>query len=290
VRRACIDIGSNTTRLLVADCGSGALVPIHQERAFTHLARGRLDDGAITAHKVEEVTSVVAAQAERARELGAEQIAAVATAAIRDAANGAELTAAIRATCGLEVEVLAAEREARLAFLGAARTLGHVPDGDLGVVDVGGGSSEMVVGSPPDRVRWSASFDLGSAELTESRLRSDPPSESELADARNAIERALQGLEVPHPAEAVAVGGSAASLRALAGSLLDSDAFSRSLRLLAAEPARVIARRFDLHIERVRLLPAGLLILQAAAELFAAPLRVGIGGIREGILLEAAGG
>jgi exopolyphosphatase/guanosine-5'-triphosphate,3'-diphosphate pyrophosphatase len=290
VRRACIDIGSNTTRLLVAECGSGELVPVHQERVFTHLARGRLDDGTITVHKLEEVTSVVAAQAARARELGAGEIAAVATAAIRDADNGAELTAAIRTSCGVEVEILSAEREAQLAFLGAARTLGHVPDGDLGVVDVGGASSEIVVGSPPDRVSWSASLGLGSGELTESRLHSDPPSESELADARSLIDRALRGLEVPHPAEAVAVGGSAGSLRRLAGSLLDADAFSRSLRVLATEPARVIARRFDLHIERVRLLPAGLLILQAAAELFAAPLRVGIGGIREGILLEASGG
>lgn len=290
LRRACIDIGSNTTRLLIADCGPGELVPVHQERAFTHLARGRLADGTITAHKLEEVTDVVAAQVARARELGAAEVAAVATAAIRDAANGAELATAVRNSCGLEVEVLTAEREARLAFLGAARTLGHVPAGDLGVVDVGGGSSEMVVGSPPDVVIWSASFGLGSGELTESRLHSDPPSESELEDVRTVIARALSGLEVPHPAEAVAVGGSAASLRQLAGSLLDADAFSRSLRLLASEPARVIARRFDLHIERVRLLPAGLLILQAAAELFGAPLRVGIGGIREGILLEAAGG
>ena len=289
MRRACIDIGSNTTRLLVADCGS-QLSTVHEERAFTHLARGRLNDGTITRHKLEEVTSVVADQVARAREFGAEEIVAIATAAIREAANGAELAAAIRSSCGLEVEVLTGEREARLAFLGAARTLGHVPDGELGVVDVGGGSSEMVVGSPPDRVTWSASFGVGSGELTESRLHSDPPSDAELADARRAIDRALSGLEVPHPAEAVAVGGSAASLRQVAGSLLDADAFTKSLRLLAAEPARAIARRFDLHIERVRLLPAGLLILQAAAERFAAPLRVGIGGIREGILLESSGG
>ena len=165
-----------------------------------------------------------------------------------------------------------------------------MPDGDLGVVDVGGGSSEMVVGSPPDVVRWSASFGLGSGELTESRLHSDPPSESELADARD---RDRAGAERARGA-APGRGGRRRRQRrvapALAGSLLDADAFSRSLRLLASEPARVIARRFDLHIERVRLLPAGLLILQAAAELFAAPLRVGIGGIREGILLEAAGG
>jgi exopolyphosphatase/guanosine-5'-triphosphate,3'-diphosphate pyrophosphatase len=274
VRGACIDIGSNTTRLLVADCESGELRPIHQERVFTHLGRGRLDDGTITQHKLEEVTDVVAAQVVRARELGAADLRGIATAAIRH---------------GLQVEVLTGEREAELAFLGAARTLGHVPDGELGVVDVGGGSSEMVVGSVPDGVSWSASFALGSGDLTETSLHSDPPSEAELEDARAAIEQSLRGLDVPHPAEAVAVGGSAASLPRLAGSLLDAEAFGRAMRLLASEPARVIARRFELDIERVRLLPAGLLILQAAAERFAAPLRVGLGGIREGLLLEASG-
>ena len=80
------------------------------------------------------------------------------------------------------MEVLTGEQEARLAFLGAARTLDHVPDGELGVVDVGGGSSEMVVGSLPDRVTWSASLGLGSGDLTDSRLHSDPPSDAEAGD------------------------------------------------------------------------------------------------------------
>jgi exopolyphosphatase/guanosine-5'-triphosphate,3'-diphosphate pyrophosphatase len=290
VRRACIDIGSNTTRLLVADCRAGGLEPVHQERVFTHLGRGRLDDGAITRHKLEEVTAVVSAQLARARDLGATDIRGIATAAIRQAPNGAELAAAVRDSCGLAVEILTGEREARLAFLGASRTLGHVPRGALGVVDVGGGSSEIVVGTLPDGVSWSASFGIGSGDLTENRLHSDPPSAEELDDARSLIERTLGGLDVPHAVEAVAVGGSAASLRRVAGSLLDADAFAKALRLVGAEPARVIARRFELDIDRVRLLPAGLLILQAAAGLFAAPLRIGLGGIREGLLLEAAGG
>jgi exopolyphosphatase / guanosine-5'-triphosphate,3'-diphosphate pyrophosphatase len=288
VRRACIDIGSNTTRLLVADCGVGGLQAVHQERAFTHLARGRLEDGTITRHKLEEVTGVVAAQAARARELGATHIQAIATAAIRQAPNGAKLALAIRESCGLEVEILTAAREAALAFAGASRTLGRVPDGALGVVDVGGGSSELVVGSISEGVTWSASFQLGSGDLTECHLHSDPPSEAELGAARSVIDRMLGALAVPHPAEAVAVGGSAASLPRLAGPMLDADAFATALRLLASEPARVIAGRFELDIERVRLLPAGLLILQAAAERFAAPLRIGRGGIREGFLLEAA--
>jgi exopolyphosphatase / guanosine-5'-triphosphate,3'-diphosphate pyrophosphatase len=288
VRRACIDIGSNTTRLLVAACDGGRLEEIHQERAFTQIRRGVLDGGAISAEKIAEVVAVVAAQLVVARELGSAEVHGVATAAIRRAANGLALVAAIRERCGLEVLVLPEEEEARMAFLGAASTLGHAPEGDLGVVDVGGGSSELVVGVAPDRVKWSASFAVGSGDLADECLRSDPPSEAELNDAKARVGEAIKGLVVPHPVEAVAVGGTATSLRRFAGPVLDSAAFARSLRLLARERSADIAQRFTLDIERVRLLPAGLLILQAASELLGASLQIGRGGLREGVLLEAS--
>ena len=288
MRRACIDIGSNTTRLLVADCAPGRIVQVHQERVFTHIGRGRHPDGMIGADKIAEVAGVVAEQLRTARRLGSEDVRAVATAAIRRSRNGAELAAAVREVCGLEVRILTWEEEARLAFVGAARTFGHVPDGELGVVDVGGGSSELVVGNVPDRISWSASFALGSADLLRGYLRSDPPSPAEFAAASDKVRSTLGEVEVPHPVEAVAVGGSAASLSLMAGPMLDTAAFKRSLGELAAAPAREIARRFGLDVERVRLLPAGLLILQAASELFGAPLKVAGGGLREGVLLEAS--
>ena len=225
-----------------------------------------------------------------ARELGSAEILAVATAAVRRAVNGAELIGAVRDACGLEVVVLSEQQEARMAFLGVAGTLGHSPDGELGVVDVGGGSSELVVGVAPDDVRWSTSFAVGSGDLADRCLRSDPPSVSELRDARARVLEALAGVEVPQPAEAVAVGGTATSLRLFAGAVLDSAAFGRSLRLLATERAAVIAARFTLDVERVRLLPAGMLILQGASELFGAPLQIGRGGLREGVLLKASRG
>ncbi len=287
MRRACIDIGSNTTRLLVAECDGEQLLEIHQERAFTRLGRGVLSDGAIAPGKIPEAVEVVAAQLRTARELGAVQIHGVATAAIRRASNGRALLDAIQRACGLEIDVLSGEEEARLAFLGAARTLGHDPEGSLGVVDVGGGSSELVVGTVPDHVGWCTSFGVGSGDLAERYLRSDPPAAEELAAARTRVAEALEGIDAPHPAEAVAVGGSAASLRRLAGPLLDGDSFARTLGLLGSEQAGEIARRFALDVERVRLLPAGLLILQAASELFGSPLQVGRGGVREGVLLEA---
>jgi exopolyphosphatase/guanosine-5'-triphosphate,3'-diphosphate pyrophosphatase len=290
VRRACIDIGSNTTRLLVAECAQGEISEVYQERAFTYLAWSGLADGAIAPAKLDEVAQVVSAQLATARDLGCNEVHAVGTAAIRRAPNGAVLAAAVREACGLEVEILTAEEEARLAFVGAARALGPLGPRSLGVVDVGGGSSELVVGEAPDRVAWSTSFPLGSGDLARKHLRSDPPTAEEVAAARGEIDGLLGEIDVPQPEEAAAVGGSAASLARLAGRILDAGAFAGALAELIAAPRRDVARRFGLEVERVRLLPAGLVILQAASEQFGTPLLVAGGGLREGVLLEASGG
>ena len=165
-------------------------------------------DGTIDPAKIGEVVDVVAAQLQCARELGAVDVRAVGTAAIRRAGNGPELAEAIERSCGLHVDILGGEQEARFAFVGAARTLDHVPAGALGVVDVGGGSSELVVGTAPDHVSWWTSFALGSGDLADSCLRSDPPSSAELSRLRaSASLRRSSGLEAPQPSEAVAVGG-----------------------------------------------------------------------------------
>jgi exopolyphosphatase/guanosine-5'-triphosphate,3'-diphosphate pyrophosphatase len=287
VRRACIDIGSNTTRLLVADCARDTLLEIHQEKVFTHIGRGLQRDGTIPAAKIDEVVDVVAAQIRTARALGATDVHGVATAAIRRAANGSELVAAIGDECGLAIDVLSGEEEARLAFVGAAKTLDHAPVGELGVVDVGGGSSELVVGIAPNTVSWCTSFGVGSGDLADVCLLSDPPSSSELSEARARVAKALEGVTVPRPAEAVAVGGSATSLRRLAGPLLDADSFGRALQLLGTERRTDVALKFGLDVDRVRLLPAGLLILEAASRLFGTSLQIARGGVREGVLLEA---
>jgi exopolyphosphatase / guanosine-5'-triphosphate,3'-diphosphate pyrophosphatase len=288
VRRACIDIGSNTTRLLVADCDGEQLVEVHQERAFTHVRRALTTSEEIEAGKIAEVVGVVAGQLRRARDLGAADVRGVATAAVRQAANREALISAVRESCGLEVSVLSAEEEARLAFCGAARTLGYAPSGPLGVVDVGGGSSEIVVGTAPDRIDWYASVPVGSGQLTDECLPSDPPSAEEIDRARARVREMLDGLGPPPAACVVAVGGSATSLRRIAGPVLDAAAFTRVLRVLAGQRALEVAQRFELDADRVRLLAAGLLILQAASDCFGAPLEVARGGLREGLLLEVS--
>jgi exopolyphosphatase/guanosine-5'-triphosphate,3'-diphosphate pyrophosphatase len=132
------------------------------------------------------------------------------------------------------------------------------------------------------------SVPLGTGDLADACLRSDPPSARELADARDRVRGVLADLRPPPATLAVAVGGSATSLRQLAGPVLDPTAIRVALQTLCSTTAAEVARRFALPAERVTLLPAGLLILEAVSTLLQAPLQIGRGGLREGILLEGA--
>ncbi len=287
MRLGCIDIGSNTTRLLVADRDDGRLIGRHQERAFTRLGHELHDRGAIGSAKIDEVVDVVAGQLASARAHGACEVCVVGTAAVRSATNGGELVAQIRAVTGVSVQILSEAEEARLAFVGAAGTLERSFAGELGVVDVGGGSSELVVGDVITGVRWWASLPLGSGSLAYAHLASDPPTARQLRGAERELDAALAGLQAPRPAAAVAVGGSATSLALLAGPILDAATLDRALTLMVGYESLEVARRYEIDPQRARLLPAGLLILRRVAELFGTPLSVGRGGIREGVLLEA---
>lgn len=287
MRRACIDIGSNTTRLLVADCDGGGLVECAQERAFTLIGRSLDADGAIPAAKLAEVIEIIAAQHSLARELGAEEIRCVATAGVRRASNGELLVRLVRDVCdGLELEILSGAEEARLAFIGAAWGIGAAEETGLGVVDAGGGSSELVVGDAPDSVRWWTSLPIGSGEITHRWLVSDPPTPGELDAANRWTREIFAGVEPP-PAvrRLVAVGGSATSLRLLAGPVLDREALDRLLLTAQRLSSVEFAHSFGVDVQRARLLVGGLLILRAVSELFAAPLEIGRGGLREGLLL-----
>ena len=279
---ACIDIGSNTTRLLVAEAGDGQLREVMQQRAFTRLG----GKGEISREKIAITAEAVATQVRLARECGADCIRTVGTHAIRQAANREELLSAIESTCGVEVDVLSGDDEARLAFAGATKTLSHLPLGMVGVVDVGGGSSELVCGTLATGVAWSQSFRCGSGFLADAYLRSDPPSQDELHRVRLHAAGLFEGLDAPRPEVAYAVGGSATSLRRLVGAVLDAPSLERAVAVLASAPAAEVARRFDLHVERVRLLPAGILLLAEAAKALDVPLQIARGGLREGVVLE----
>jgi exopolyphosphatase/guanosine-5'-triphosphate,3'-diphosphate pyrophosphatase len=282
----CIDIGSNTTRLLVAEPADGRLRELLRQRAFTRIGKGLRTDDTIPTKKIREVAEVVATQVRLARELGTVTIRAVATAAIREAANQEDLTRAVAERAGLEVEVLSDEEEARLAFVGATSALDHPPDGDIAVIDVGGSSSEIAIGTVATGVRASSSFRIGSGFLADSYLHDDPPTVAQLQAVRAHVAGTFEGFSLPTPELAVGVGGSSTSLRRLVGGVLDHETLERGLRILATLPSEQVARAFELEAERVRLLPAGMLILEEISDRLGRPLMVGRGGLREGVILE----
>ncbi|MDQ3588339.1 MAG: hypothetical protein M3375_08330 [Actinomycetota bacterium] len=274
----------------MAQCEHGSLRELVSQRAFTRIGKSLLRGGAIPPEKIEETAEVVGAQARAAREVGAEQLVAVATAAIRDAPNRAELAEAVRRSGRAELCVLSSEEEARLAFVGAARTLATPAEGTLGVIDVGGGSTEIAVGEGDGRVSWSASFRIGSGFLADSYLRSDPPAVAELDAVRRHVEGCFEGLEPPRPELAVAVGGTAVSLSRVLGAELEHETLERGIRVLSTNSVAEVAKRFELDPVRVRLLPAGILVLEALSDLLEMPLRIARGGLREGVILELSQG
>jgi exopolyphosphatase/guanosine-5'-triphosphate,3'-diphosphate pyrophosphatase len=287
---AAIDIGSNTTRVLVAEPMDGQLKKVMEQRAYTRISKAVDDDGAILPEKVEEVGELVATQVRLARELGAVEIRAVATAAVREASNGPEVAAAIAAAAGVEVDILSGEEEGRLSFIGATKALGHPAEGQVGVVDVGGGSTEVILGTVPDGVDEVRSWHIGSGVLADELITSDPPSASEIRRVRDHIEDFFSGVDIEHPDQAVAVGGSATSLRRLVGAVLEYETLERAIRVLSSEPAADVARRFELDPRRVRILTTGVLLLEKISELLGQPLQIGKGGLREGIILDLLNG
>jgi exopolyphosphatase/guanosine-5'-triphosphate,3'-diphosphate pyrophosphatase len=284
---ACIDIGTNTTRLLVAESRAGALRELMGQRVFTRVRRGQAPDGTIAAGKLAELVDVVGSQARAARELGCATIHAVATAAIREAPNREDLVRAIRRSAGVELVVLDAQEEARLAFWGATRTRAAPPAGTVGVVDLGGGSTELAFGTLAGGVTWSTSVPVGSGTLCDAHLRGDPPTRAELEALRAHAVGAFADLDPPRPQLALAVGGSATSLRRLCGAQLEPQTLRAALERATAGTCAEVAASHDLDAERVRLLPGALAVLEQAAAAFGAPLEVARGGLREGVVLAA---
>jgi exopolyphosphatase/guanosine-5'-triphosphate,3'-diphosphate pyrophosphatase len=284
---ACVDIGSNTTRLLVAEVEDGELRELAAVREFTLIGSAVGADGSIPGPKIEETAEAVAAQVSNARRLGAESISVIGTAVVRAAPNAADLAAAIEQRTGCRLRVVAEEEEAELSFLGATAASDLDPAASVAVADVGGGSSELAVGHPGERPQWWHSLDLGSAALARRFLAGDPPTQDELAACREHAAAALSPLRPPEASYALAVGGSASSMRLLTGERLDDRALERALHLLSHQAAADIARDHEIDVRRVRLLPAGIAILAAVSALLGLPLHVARGGLREGVVLRA---
>jgi exopolyphosphatase/guanosine-5'-triphosphate,3'-diphosphate pyrophosphatase len=287
---AAIDIGSNTTRILVAEPQDGQLTKVMEQRAYTRIGKARDGRGRVSREKIEEVAEVVETQVKLAREVGADSFRAVATAAIRDSKNGKRVAEAVADRAGIPVEIVSEHEEGRLAFIGATKALGHPSDGKIAVVDVGGGSTEITLGTLGDGVDQVMSWPIGSGLLADELITGDPPSASEIRKVRDRIDDVFDGVQIEQPDQVVAVGGSSTSLRRLTGVVLEYETLERAIRVLCGDDSNEVARQFELDPVRVRILPTGVLILEKISELLGQPLQIGKGGIREGIVLDMLNG
>lgn len=284
MRVGVVDVGSNTVRLLVASQRSVCLEPIHHAREFLRLGDEVERLGWISERKLRETVDCVRRYAAEAEEHGVHHLEVVVTAPGRRAANADELVAALAEGARARVRILTAEEEALLAFSGAVACLEHLPE-SVGVCDSGGGSTELVVGSPT-RPQWIRSLDVGS--LTVRRLLpGDPPGKPAVERARAMVQERLDGVTPPFPKAAYATGGTARALRRLVGRTLDAETLDEAISRLAKRSVDEIAARYDLEPERAWTLVAGALILAEVQLRLGVPLQVARTGMREGVVSTA---
>ncbi len=286
MRVAVVDVGSNTVRLLVAWSDGRTVQPLEQVKHTLRLGATVEEHGRIPVGKLAETADCVRALVTRARRESS-AVEVLVTSPGRQAANGDELVGALERAARVPVHVLSAEEEGRLAFEGALSSLEDEPS-TLAVCDVGGGSTQIVVGTPEDGPVWFRSIDIGSMRLTSRLLTQDPPAPTQLEAAAAEVSRLFAGVTPPVPQLAIAVGGSARGVRKLNGASLDAASLADVLQRLARRPSPQIAASYGLALPRARTLAAGTLILSEVQRRIGLPMRVGRSGLRDGAVLTLA--
>src|SRR2546423_1144599 len=235
VRRAVIDVGTNSIKLLVADVAGHEVSPIWEESKQTRLGKGFYESHRLQPEAIERTAEAIAKFAEAARRYEASAIRVIATSAVRDAVNGRELLDAIQTASGLNVEVISGDKEAEWVFQGVTSDPAMTA-GPLLFLDVGGGSSEFIVGRGAEKL-FGRSFPLGTVRFLEKYPHSDPPSLQQLAVCRSRVEEFLRqevqaGVgpalkrateNAAAPARLIATGGTATILARMEARLDDFD-------------------------------------------------------------------
>ena len=277
-----IDVGSNTVRLKVAH-GADEIVSV---REMLRLGAEVEQHGLISAAKLAETSEVVRRFSDIARTAGATELEILITSPGRQAENGDDLLDTLTRAGNCDARILTSAEEGLLAFSGAL-SAASAPAGRLvAVVDVGGGSAQVVVGSRRRGAVWARSIDIGSQRLTSRLLGGDPPGTEALTAAQAEVERYLEDFDAPEPRMTLAVGGSARALRRLAGGRLGRDELAAVVYLLATTSSEELIAKHDVDPDRVRTMAAGALILSEIQRRLGTPLKIVRAGLREGALLE----
>jgi exopolyphosphatase / guanosine-5'-triphosphate,3'-diphosphate pyrophosphatase len=290
VRVAAVDLGTNSTRLLVADVVEGRLDELHRETRITRLGEGVDERRRLLPVAIARVRNCLADYRRFAEELGADRVLAIATSAVRDAENGEAFLGEIEWSYGFATRLLSGDEEARLMRRGVAA--GREPGPGTLIVDVGGGSTELILDA------MHASLDIGSVRLTERHLRSDPPTQAELAACAEGVRAVLPALE---PRAAIGVAGTITTLAALDlgleaydrdrvhGHRLTRAGAERQLERLAALPLAERRRLPALEPERAPVIVGGaVIVMELLARYELAELEVSERDILDGAALAAA--
>lgn len=279
---AAIDIGTNSTRLLVADVDGPRIVEVERRTDVTSLGQGVDAERMLADDAMGRVFAALDGYRETIGELGAKTTFAIATSAMRDSVNGAEFVADIRERLDIDIQTISGDDEARLTFDGATRNRTH--GGKALVVDIGGGSTELVVGEIGHEPEFHVSSEAGSIRQTERHLLADPPTPEQLASLRVEVRDIIEA-NVPRPVRAdlsvaIAVAGSATSLAAIDqrldpyvpervhGYFVSRAACERMLALLASLPLAERRELPGLHPRRAPMIVAGAAILLEVIEDF----------------------
>jgi len=276
MRVGVIDVGSNTTRLLVASAGPKGLDPVETQKLRLSLGEEIERHGVVSDVHVAAAAKAVAEMARAARRERVDSLDVFLTAPGRQADNAAELVAALTRAAGVQARVLTKEQEGTLAYRGAVLTAGIALPERIAVCDIGGASTEIAVGSPSSDPDWIESVDLGSVRLT-----------ARAGDMAAEAEAAFAHLEPPTVEAALVVGGSARAARRLVGAELGETELAEALQIVETASPREVADRFGVDRARARILPAGVVLLAEVQRRLGVTLHVCGGGIREGAVLAS---
>ena len=257
MRLATLDVGTNTVLMLVAERDpAGAVHAIADFARITRLGRGVDSSGRLDPDAAAQTLATIVEFVQKARELGAEKIVGVATAALRDVSDGAEFIAQVKARAGVDLEIITGETEAQLSYLAVTRGLQLDPAAKLLIADIGGGSTELIR-VEPGRELDVASLQIGSVRLTERFVHHDPPTAHEAMDLRLAVNEALQALEWEFsPDQMVGISGTVTTVCAIVLGLAAYDPkVVHGHRLSQGDVIATIAKLGALPLEERKKLP-----------------------------------
>ena len=302
MRVAVVDMGTNSTRLLVADVESGRVTEHERRSTVTRLGRGVDTTQQLATEAIDDVADAVGEYISLYEPLNPDKVTVLATSAVRDASNAAAFIAELRERHALDARILTGEEEARLTYLGAVAGR-PAADGTL-VIDIGGGSTEIVVGSGQD-VDFHTSLQVGTVRHSERHIRNDPPTAPELEalaeDVRKLIFAELAAAEFFDIRMGIAVAGTPTSLAAIEqeldpydpervhGYVLTLDSIQRMYSMLSGKSLEERLKVTGLHPGRAPTIVAGVVILIQAMRTFGLQqVEVSEHDILDGAALEAA--